>query len=93
MSVHSNTLPQSEYGQVVIASVWTFYVEFYCLPQGSDILETCKAENVEFLVYSGLENTTQMAGIPVAHFDAKGVVEEKIQVITDAYSVDNRPRI
>ena len=65
----------------------------FCLPQGTDILETCKAENVEFLVYSGLENTTQMAGIPVAHFDAKGVVEEKIQVRTDANSVDNRPNI
>ena len=54
-------------------------------------MEACKAEKVEFLVYSGLENTTQMAGIPVAHFDAKGVVEEKIQVRTDANGAVNRP--
>ena len=48
--------------------------------QGVNILEACKSENIKLLVYSSLENTTKLSGIPVAHFDSKGIVEEKIQV-------------
>ena len=45
-----------------------------------NILEACKSENIKMLLYSSLENTTKLSGIPVAHFDSKGIVEEKIQV-------------
>ena len=45
-----------------------------------DVLEACKNAGVQHIIFSGLENCQNIAGIPVPNFDGKAVIEDKIKV-------------